>query len=751
MYKRDGKWFYFCGIQPVFFHAEKDHRSFRMFTAQLVCQGICKQAEIIRTFGVSKNSVGRSVKKYQEGGADAFFAPRKGRGASVVTEEKKVRAQELFYEGHSKREVAKELEIPYDTLRKAVQQGRLPFPEICAECTTASDGSRRSGEARAASDKSTRSSEDASAEMGVGCTRPAERVLAALGVLQGAPTRFEPCRDVSCGGVLCVLPALIASGLLRHVDACFKTLSGYYSTLHILLVVAYMALCRIRTAEQLQYEPPGELGKLLGLDRVPEVRCLRAKLAALSEQGAAEKWQGLLSRDWMQGSPELAGALYVDGHVRVYHGGKTKLPKRFVSRQRLCLRATTDYWVNDALGQPYFVVDRPVDAGLLEALRNNVVPRLLRDVPAQPSDAELEADPHRHRFIMVFDREGYSPSFFKEMWNEHRIACITYHKFPREKWSPEEFAETEVTMPTGERLRMKLAERGSWVGDKKHGLWMREVRKLNESGHQTSLLSTVKSAFAVQDAALLFSRWSQENFFAYMMKHYAIDLLSEYGTEGFPGNQRVVNPVWRELDRMRRSLQSKLTHRRARYGALELHPQPKDKEMARWEQEKVALVEQIESIEHEFEQTKAQLAEIPKHIDWQDLPEDAKFERLCSSRKKLVDTIKMIAYRAETAMAHIVREAMARPEDARALIRNLCLSEADILPDLHAGTLTVRVHSMANPRTNRSIEHLLNHLNDAEFNYPGTTLRLSYVLASPLNKPTHREMDPPQIPTNQES
>ena len=106
--------------------------------------------------------------------------------------------------------------------------------------------------------------------------------LAAFGLLDGAPTRFETCRDVPCGGVLCALPALEANGLFRHIHDCLLKLRGYYSTLHVIVLLAHMALCRIKTVEQLQYQPPGELGKLLGLDRVPEVRCLRHKLAALS-------------------------------------------------------------------------------------------------------------------------------------------------------------------------------------------------------------------------------------------------------------------------------------------------------------------------------------------------------------------------------------------------------------------------------------------------------------------------------------
>jgi hypothetical protein len=687
-----------------------------MYTAQLVCQGICKQVEIIRAFSISKNSISRSVKKYLEKGPEAFFAPRKGNLGSILTDEIKYHAQELFNLGRSKKEVTEELGIKYDTLRKAVNQGRLSVPKQALRSE--------------ASDKSTRTVEDASAEMGVGCTRPVERVAAALGILHGAPTRFEASRDVTFGGVLCALPALVAGGLFRYMDECFKTLNGYYTNVQVFILLAYMALCRIETVEKLQQQPPGELGKLMGLDRIPEVRCLRSKLAALSENDAPEKWSRLLSRDWMESSPELAGALYVDGHVRVYHGKKTILPRKFVSRERLCLRGTTDYWVNDALGQPYFVISRTVDQGMLEALKSDIIPRLLKDVPGQPSEKELQDEPYRHRFIVIFDREGYSPVFFKDVWKKYRIACITYHKFPKDSWPEEWFVNTVIDMPNGEKLTIKLAEMGSWIGDKKNGLWVREVRKLCKSGHQTSLISTARSDAAPRNAALIFSRWSQENFFGYMMKHYAIDLLSEYGTEVFPGKQQVVNPTWRELNRQCRSLKSKLTHRRAKYAEMVLHSETKNRNVAKWRIQKADLVEEIEQIEHNLEQLKIQLQKTPGHIDWHDLEQEQKFEKLKPSRKHLTDTIKMSAYRAETAMVNIVREKLARWDDARALIVNLCKTEADILPDPKAGVLTIQIHNMANLRSNQAIEHLLQNLNDTSFNYPGTNMRLHYRMAS---------------------
>jgi hypothetical protein len=677
----------------------------------------------------------------------AFYTPRATRRASVMTPEITAQAQQFLRMGWSRGEVAERLNLKLDTLRKAIQQGRLIEPGSLKRERPASEESP-TPQPTTTTDRSARAIADAAAEMGTACTRPDERVLAAFGLLDGAPTRFESCRDVSFGGVLCALPALAENGLFRHIHDCLAQLRGYYSMLHVLVLLAYMALCRIKTVEQLQYQPPGELGKLSGLDRVPEVRCLRRKLAALSIDDGPSKWAGLLSQDWLKAAPDLAGALYVDGHVRLYHGSQTALPKRYVSRQRLCLRGTTDYWVNDVLGQPFFAVERPIDHGLLEALRSDIVPRLLKDVPGQPTAAELEADRYRARFAILFDREGYSPEFFKEMWQTHRIACITYHKYPKDDWPAGEFAEIETTLPGGEQVSLPLAERGSWIGDRKRGLWVREVRKLTQSGHQVSLISTAFGGSAVRDAVGLFSRWSQENFFGYMMEHFAIDLLNEYRTEEIPETKRpVVNPRWRELDRQKRAVKSKLTHRQARFAALTLHPESDEAARTKWEKQKVELVEAIEQLDHEMAEINSQLKTTPSHLEWDKLPEAEKFHRLAPSRKQLVDTVKMIAYRAETAMASIVRESLARTDDARSLLRDLFRSEADLLPDLEQEKLRVSVHPMSNPRSNRVIAHLLDHLNATEFKYPGTNLQLVYSLAGESETPNSA---PDQIPADQE-
>ena len=156
--------------------------------------------------------------------------------------------------------------------------------------------------------------------------------MAAVGVLRQAPVQFDCAADVPLGGVLWALPALLAEGLLRHSRKLFQLPAGFYPLETIFLVVAFMELERLRSLEELRYEQPGEWGRLLGLDRIPEVRTLREKLSHLCQPpGVAVTWSSDLAREWMAAQPDHDGVYYADGHVRVYHGKLAQPSERVAS------------------------------------------------------------------------------------------------------------------------------------------------------------------------------------------------------------------------------------------------------------------------------------------------------------------------------------------------------------------------------------------------------------------------------------
>jgi hypothetical protein len=562
--------------------------------------------------------------------------------------------------------------------------------------------------------------------MGRGATATLERLAASLGLLDEAAPRFAAALDIAKGGVLLALPALLVSGLLRNASKHFQLPKGFYGLKTIFLLLAFMALARLKSIEALRYCAPGEWGKLLGIDRAPEVRTLRVKLKHLADQDQAFSWSAELCKEWMMAWPDEASVLYVDGHVRVYHGNTKQLPKHYIARQRLCLSATADYWVNAMDGKPFFVVSQAVDPGMLQVLERDIVPRLEQDVPNQPSAEQLDADRLLHRFTVVFDREGYSPNFFAKM-KERRIACLTYHKHPGEDWAKEEFLPTEVRLASGARTTMQLAERGTQLSNR---LWVREFRKLSDSAHQTALLSTDYHGSVALLAPALFSRWSQENFFRYMRQSYNLDGLVDYRTERIPDTVMVVNPAYRALDGQVRKNLGILNRKIAAFGAINLEGDIEPDRVEAFVRRKSDLQENIAQMQKIVADLKAQRKAAKRHIAYHELPPQARFDRLSTQSKHLVDTIKMIAYRAETAMAQLVRHKMTRHDDARSLLRGVYSTEVDIAPNLQAKTLTIRLHPLANRSSDDAVRHLCAELNATETLFPGTDLRLIYQLVS---------------------
>ena len=564
--------------------------------------------------------------------------------------------------------------------------------------------------------------------MGYGTTRWLDRVLASCGLLASADLRFVSAEDVPQGGVLCALPALLTEGLLRHTRRFYSLPPGYYPLESIFLYLALLALVRCPSLEQTRYEAPGEWGKLLGLDRLPEVRTLREKIGILcGQEGRATQWQSRLAQEWMEavgaGDPEKEGVglFYVDGHVRVYHGSLGPLPRLYVARQKLLLRGTTDYWVNGLGGEPFFVVTQPIHAGLLAALREQVIPRLLAEAPATP-DEQLQADPQAMRFTVIFDREGFSPQFFAEL-SEQRIGVLTYHKYPGENWPVEEFSAQSVRLPSGEIVERHLAERGTRLSN---GLWMREVRERGANGAQSSILSNHRQLDLRQIAVRMPARWSQENFLKYMREHFGLDRLIEHGSRPLPETTVVVNPAHRRLDQQIRRERSRLQRLEAQFGAHTLPAQTTPAQIQDFEREGGQLREKIQAQTALLETLKNQRKETPRKLPLTDLPEAERYRQLCPESKHVIDTIKIIAYRAESALAGEAREHLRREDDARALLRRVFVTPANLRPDYEQKTLLVELHRLGSPLQDAALAKLCEELTATETRFPTTDLKLVY-------------------------
>jgi hypothetical protein len=163
---------------------------------------------------------------------------------------------------------------------------------------------------------------------------------------------------------------------------------------------------------------------------------------------------------------------------------------------------------------------------------------------------------------------------------------------------------------------------------------------------------------------------------------------------------------------------------------MSMHPESEDDKTRydKWVGKKAALLEETQYYEYQLNEEKAKLKKTPKHITWAQLEEKDKFHRLLPGRKRLMDTVRMIAYRAETAMAGLLVGSTVDLAAARSLLQDLFVMEADISPDPDNKVLHVRIHGASRPAANRSLAQLLAQLNEAQAQYPGTDMRLVYEL-----------------------
>jgi hypothetical protein len=715
---KEGKVTYFVGPDNFYSHAATDADGLRFAIATLIANSHLRASEVESSdLKIPYRTLMNWTKQLAEKGPGSFFQKHARRRAIVMTPEKAAECAGLFDCETVIAEVARRANVNDSTLRKALRDKRV-FRSTAshpAESKVNPD----------VTTKSQRSQQDALAAqaMGTACTRVAERMAAALSLRPSATARFDRCVDVPMGGLLAGLPALCSNGLLSGLGRHLSLGKGFYSAMHILIILGFMALARIRRPEALRHLPPGEMGKVVGLDRVPEVRTLRQKISLMAQNGSPHEWMMELSRTWMEADPLEAGYLYVDGHVRVYHGSATLLPRRYVSREKLCLRGTTDYWVNDALGRPFFVVSKTITDGLASTLLDEIVPELLSSVPSQPSEAQLAADPLLPRFVVIFDREGSSHSLFSKLW-EKRIGAISYRKAVKDQWPENKFTDTQVPVPGGGSTCMKLAFKETVLSGKDGSMPVLEIRRLTKTAHQTSIITTARGLDSPLIAGRIFSRWCQENYFGYMMQHYDIDGLVQYGTEELPGTLEVVSPIWRELDKKIRA-----SRRNVHKLYTELGEDCASSSDGRDIPLRAEKLQDIQQMEADLNDLRKQRRQTARKVSIASLPENERPQQLAPLGKMLTDTIKMIAYRAETALVVLLRKHLAKEDEARALIRELFVSAADIVPNEVEKTLTVTIHRMTCPAHDEAIRSLLDELTNAAFSHPETGQRLIYKLA----------------------
>jgi len=686
---------------PLMSCARNDAAAKRFIGAVVMTQGLAKGEDLAEVLGVHRSTLFRNQKLYREGGLDAIRDER-GHGASrrahKLTDEVLPIAQACLDEGGSQSAAARAVGVSETAIRHAIKTGRLRRGaqprQRCGALSPGERAERDAAQARGA---------------GTAVKRLDERLLACHGELTQAAPHFEPTEGVANAGVLLALPALIGEGLLSSAERIYQPLkAGFYGLHSILLCLVMMALLRIKSIEGLSAHQPGELGILLGLDRVPEVKTLRRKLAELGEQQQAAKLAAALTERWAQGEPDELGVLYIDGHVSTYTGRKHRLPKTFVQKRRQCQPASTDTWVHNAAAEPLFFVTSPINQHLLAMIEQDVIPEARRRIGAQ------------RRLTLVFDREAWSPASFQR-WHDQGVDVITYRKGKQAPWEAQDFQPVTLERD-GKSVTYWLAERSVQVisaTKKKPAFWMREIRRLSKDGHQTAILTTRQDLPADVIAERMFSRWRQENFFKYMQAEFNIDHLSTYATEPADPERSVPNPERTQAEKALKAKKAQLGRAHVRLAGQQRDGASKAKQAKE--------TQMIERLARECDELAERIKGMDKRVPLNKVMEADKIVQHETERKTITQLIKVVAYRSESCLASLVEPFFARSDDeVRAFLKTVFRLPGDIVPDHERQELRVRLYGLANNRSQKALIALCDCLNAQQAIYPGTDLRLVF-------------------------
>ena len=696
----------YSGADPIYTCRLDDRDGIRLASGMFSHLQLAGVGALAAVLGVNRETVRRNRDLFAQGGVAALrSAPRGPRKPYKLTEAMRRQVQRCLDKGWSVNHTAEQVGVTEGTLRYQIRQGRLrrdgnaspgPSPPVHSSCTEET------------SSPSQRAHEDQACEQGVAVKRTEERALACSGKLIEAAPEFHAAEAVPGAGVLLALPALLEQGLVDVGQEVFGTLrNGFFGLRSVLLTLSFMALLRIKTPEQLTGHAPGELGLLLGLDRAPEVKTLRRKLAEMGERGRARVLHQRLAERWARAEPEHLGLLYLDGHVRPYHGRTHSLPKHHVQQRNRPMPGTQDFHVNDARAEPLFVVTAEATEGLVTMMDEQLLPEIRRLVGP------------RRRVTVVFDRQGWSPASFAR-WKDEGFDVLTYRKAQQSRWQERFFSQVTRTVD-GHKVVYRLAQRRVKLSN---GLRVREVRRLTDDNHQTAVITTNERLSMFQVAHRMFSRWRQENFFRYMRHEFALDHLCTHAVEPADPKRVVPHPERKRLEQEIRTAQTSLGRLTGRRGHL--LPGKTLRVNGRMLNED-ELDEILRKREVDMQPLQARRDALPKEIPLDQVLDAKDIVQLERERKLLTDAVKMIAYRAESYMARWVEPFFARYDDeARKFLQTIFQATADLLPDPQHRTLTVRFHGLSSPRATRALSDLCEIFNAEQVCYPGTDLRLRY-------------------------
>jgi transposase len=685
----------------------------RLAAVQLVATGAASQRQVGEAFGVNENTVWRWRQAYAAGGVEGLAERRRGpRGPSKLTGAKVAEIVAARAEGSSMETIAARVGVSLNSVSRALKPSRAleppagtPVDVPPGEAATGTTAAPAVGEAP---EDARVAGQGGLAPLARPAARTAERQAARAGLLAEAPPVVCQGAGLPLAGALTLLPALATTGLVEVAERVYAApRAAFYGLRSLLLTLVFAAAVGAPRAEGLVRLDPVDLGRLLGLDRAPEVKTVRRRVGELAAAGRSAALIEGLARRHVDANPEAVGIFYVDGHVRAYHGG-AQVPKHHLARMRISMPAEEDIWVGDARGEGLLVWQADPGASLVGELRTVAAHvRALVGPDARPT--------------ICFDRGGWSPKLFAEL-DAAGFDILTYRKGVKTPEPASAFTTSTLTDDRGVVQIYELADRRVRIAydSGRRRFACRQITRRSANGHQTQILTTRTDADPAPIAYLMFSRWRQENFFRYLRHRYALDALDAYATVPDDPDRTVPNPARRAANAHADALAAAIDDAQAdldRRTAAGVDPWARDAHQG--------LADELDTARAALAERTAAAKATPGRAPISEVRPDSR--RLDPERKRIHDAVRMATYNAESALARLLGAHYPRASDeARTLLAEIFTAPADL--QVINNELHVRVHPLSAARRTRALTGLCADLTATRTTYPGTDLTLVYTV-----------------------
>jgi len=678
-----------------------DEAGRRLAAVQLVRTRAARAVDVATAFRVDPYTVSRWSKAFRTDGVAGVVTGKTGpKGPSKVSELVVADVRERRSQGGTLQSIATAVGISITSVRRALEQPEpelepAPEPEPVPEVVPV---------------------------LPPPAPRTVERGLARAGLLTQAPPVFGPAARVPLAGLFLALPALETTGLLEGATRVYGGLpAGFYGLDTTLVEGVLRCLAGEPRAEGATRIDPGALGRVLGLDRAPEVKTIRRKISLLAAHGKAEQLLALMAAHHLahhHHDLHTGVVLYVDGHVRAYQGTR-KIAKTHATRLKFPAPATVETWISDGHGDPVLVVMAEPAASLAGELR-----RLL------PTLRQAVGDDRR--VLVGFDRGGWSPALFKHL-SDHGFDPLTWRKQPAPDVPADQFTEVAFTDENGlvhtwqaadTTVAIPLDDQGTTFG-------MRQVTRVidTKTGTRQAHILTTRGDLPAGDVLYrMGSRWRQENYFRYARMHFALDAHDSYTTTVDDPTRMVPNPAKKTTRDTLAAARNRLDRVQAATDAALLEwrtPKAGQSTMVLTSADHNRITAPLRDAEQALTTAHDAHASTPARLPLAQVNPGQQV--LDVETKLLTHAVRIAAFNTITSLARDLRvhTRYARAADeAHTLIRQALTGTGDIIPSVD--TLTIRLDPLPTQRATTALAELCEHLTNTETRYPGTNLVLRY-------------------------